>query len=297
MPPPHSFAVPRRSFFGGEYHQENARMLADFLFEHAKDRHIEIEGKLGIVLRNDTDERLDWPLLSQCILGEDRIFRFQSSISEEQFLQLRGKLEHHPEAECRHLMLVDKIYPKRVRVTVDEDCNTELCLKKLKLASLNFFEPSCAIDFRITASSEDAVDFPVCRPDYERRKDRRSYKFKSHPLFQFDVSRVATTVRTPPEISYEFEVEITDMPFLIEERAKAVQGQPNQLLAIAQGLLNCMSALCHAVPGPNATPGAPISDGSSIAAAGKVNSSERNSNSDAVAAASSSAPPAKRAKT
>ncbi|KAG0262671.1 mRNA-capping enzyme subunit beta [Mortierella polycephala] len=203
--------LPRRhpSFFGADVLDDVVRTIGEFLFEHCHHANIEIEAKLGLLIDKGTKQRINMGVMNEVVLasnqGRPAWYQFSSDMTTEQHAHFNRVLnkrmeqmrneprEHQP--MYTHTREVDQFFNSRngkVRVTRDQGTNEIIkdgIVRKERIADLDVFSPKNPFDFRVSVNIEVPVDPPEGTLQYERRKDRVSYRYGN---FKIDLTQVKT---------------------------------------------------------------------------------------------------------
>ncbi|KAG0349167.1 mRNA-capping enzyme subunit beta [Podila humilis] len=249
---------PRRdhAFFGTDVMDDVVRTVGEFLFQHCHHANVEIEAKLGILTDNNTGRRIELPVMSETVLVPQRPawYRFVSDMTIDQHAHFNnvlnkrlGETRHKDfkgyQIQYKHTKEIDQFYPSshgKTRVTKDQSTNTVVengIVKKDRIADLDVFSPRSPFDFRISVNVENPVPAPSGTPQFERQKDRITYR---HHNFQIDLTQVKTgnsnnnnnnnsnqqrpnysqMARPPqvPEVTHELEIEFVHPEELVRER-------------------------------------------------------------------------------
>ncbi|KAF9178215.1 mRNA-capping enzyme subunit beta [Haplosporangium sp. Z 767] len=203
--------LPRRhpSFFGTDVLDDVVRTIGEFLFDHCHRANVEIEAKLGLLIDKGTKRRIDMGVMNEVVLtpnqGRPAWYQFSSDMTAEQHAhfnrvlnkrleQMRNEPREH-QAMYTHTREIDQFFNSRngkVRVTRDQGTNEitkDGIVRKERVADLDVFSPKNPFDFRVSVNIELPVDPPEGAPQYERRKDRISYR---HGNFKIDLTQVKT---------------------------------------------------------------------------------------------------------
>ncbi|KAK8214068.1 CYTH-like domain-containing protein [Phyllosticta capitalensis] len=240
-------------------YDEITRQVCDFLWNNVvmrEDLHgnnpygsnhgvkLEIEGKLGVLISKETNNRVSLPITSQTVLGipSERL-AFRSFMSEQQHKFLNDFLNksladshksNRPKMRYEHLREKDTFYhaddadlealppavqpfiyakghhrKPRVRITRDQVTQKmKARILKARVADLDIYSPSEPFDCRISVNIEleipEEVSLLEAKDEIARLKDRLSYK---HQHTQIDLTQVKKDDGTGEKV-HELEVEI-----------------------------------------------------------------------------------------
>ncbi|ORY23816.1 CYTH-like domain-containing protein [Naematelia encephala] len=270
------------SFFGLAPRNEFTKRVGDFLMEYCRgQQNIEIEMKLGTVMAvanpSQQPQRVRMPTWSEMILPPDYpTGGFVANMLKHRNKQLNQLLNTAAAAaqtspvpvrffRARHTdSFHDSGRGDKVRVTRDRDNEDQVVavIKKKRLSNLNVYNPNQALDWRVSVSIEepckslllnmnqaDAVsgEMPSGPITMIREKDRACYQ---HQLCQVDLTVVTTKSPKTGQatgVSYELEIEILDVPTLIAEGEKEIQGLPNRFDEMLQSCLDTVRMLVRNV--------------------------------------------------
>ncbi|KAG0047960.1 mRNA-capping enzyme subunit beta [Gryganskiella cystojenkinii] len=194
------------AFFGSDVLDDVVRTVGEFLFEHCHHKHVEIEAKLGVMIAHNTGRRIELPVRNEVVLnkGHPAWYRFVSDMSLAQHAHfnkiLNKRLEQtrqpgFPGTQIgyKHTKEIDQFFKngnEKTRVTLDQaDKKVVGIVRKDRIADLDIFSPRNPFDFRITVNIEVPVQSPVGQPQFERHKDRISYR---HHNLKIDLTQVKT---------------------------------------------------------------------------------------------------------
>ncbi|ORX42028.1 mRNA triphosphatase CET1 [Piromyces finnis] len=241
---PHS-SIPHRilpSVFGILPLDDSINVISKFLENHLGTPNIEIEGKLGKIMDNNTKDRIWLPVQSETVLVNQRGWRFVSDMTMEQhrnYNQILNKLVNDgnkPNAKSaffsyRHIHQIDSFYQvpghkEKLRLSTDKSTNNVISfIKKVNIGHLNIFLPNSPLDLRISINIEEQMDQSLIKDIdaiYERQKDRLSYK--SHAL-QIDLTQVQEP--NHDKKLHELELEL-DSKLLYKEYTKLKDKQTHE---------------------------------------------------------------------
>ncbi|KAK8072995.1 mRNA-capping enzyme subunit beta [Apiospora saccharicola] len=184
--------------------------VGDFLFMNvlsnpglaeiqARGVQFEIEAKFGTIIDRNTDDRLDFPLVGECVLSPDARIGFRSSMSEIQHQTMNnwlngqvtntdprnsvGRRNPHVQIHYKHRREIDKFYelhssmvarlphvvqalmspkhPLKARISTDQKTGEVLAkIVKARVGDLNIYLPRCPVDCRISVNLEWDWDGP-----------------------------------------------------------------------------------------------------------------------------------------
>ncbi|KAF2088799.1 mRNA triphosphatase CET1, partial [Saccharata proteae CBS 121410] len=246
------------------------RQVCDFLWNHIISREdlqlarstvkVEVEGKLGTLVDKDTNQRLELPVASQCVLTKPvEKLAFKSFMNENQHKHLNkclneevAKSIHDPrraKIQYEHLRETDSFHKlsresigllppvaisylsgqnRNPRVRISQDSKTKQIkarIIKARVADLDIYSPREAFDCRISINVEIECPEDVGMErseDGPRVKDRMSYK---HQNCQIDLTQVSQADPNSAK-THELEVELgTDA--LIDQGNLAKQNVDN----------------------------------------------------------------------
>ncbi|KAF9328692.1 mRNA-capping enzyme subunit beta, partial [Podila minutissima] len=248
---------PRRdhAFFGTDVMDDVVRAVGEFLFQHCHHPNVEIEAKLGILTDNNTGRRIELPVMSETVILPQRPawYRFVSDMTIGYQIQYK------------HTKEIDQFYtgPQgKTRVTKDQSTNAVIpngIVKKDRIADLDVFSPRSPFDFRVSVNVEVPVPAPTGNPQFERHKDRISYR---HHNFKIDLTQVKTAnspnnnnqrpnysqMARPaqqPDVTHELEIEFVHPEELVRERTIRLsgQGRPDRFWEIVGYFINNVRGL------------------------------------------------------
>ncbi|ORX75639.1 mRNA triphosphatase CET1 [Anaeromyces robustus] len=231
--------IPHRilpSIFGILPLDDSINAISKFIEAHLSIPNVEIEGKLGVIMDNNTRERLYLPVQSETVLTRDfKGIRFVSDMTikqHENYNKLLNELVvegNKPNAKSaffsyRHIHQLDSFFQvqghkENLRLSFDEKSQKVLTfIKKVNVGHLNIYLPNSPLDLRISVNIEEEMDQNLIKdkqPSYERKKDRLSYK--SHAL-QIDLTQVHQP-SIDKKLIHELEIEL-DSKLLYQEQMK-----------------------------------------------------------------------------
>ncbi|KAG0200385.1 mRNA-capping enzyme subunit beta [Mortierella sp. GBA30] len=252
---------PRRdhAFFGTDVLDDVVRAIGEFLFEHCHHANVEIEAKLGVLIDKNTGRRIELPVRNEAVLtsqGRPAWYKFSSDMT----------LERHE--RYQHTYEIDQFFTSangKTRVTKDQKTNAVIpngIVQKDRIADLDVFSPKNPFDFRISVNIEVPVGLPQGVPQFERRKDRVSYR---HNNFKIDLTQVKTAnapsanqnahnysqMRPQPnsnplDVTHELEIEFVNPEELVREREVRINSggmQPDRFMDIVGHFVNNVRGL------------------------------------------------------
>lgn len=173
------------------YH-EAVLKLKEYIEKYANEEHLEVEFRLGY-LEND---------------------EFKTDIGKEFFDKISDKLEDSESwSSIVHENSEDYFYNgRRLSILAKElggkeskDADKGVCIKKIKLAVLDFMIGGSGFDLRISFSKEvPSIRFAKDKANYKRVKERTSYNFKH---LSFDLTKVTMEENTIEDHLFEIELE------------------------------------------------------------------------------------------
>ncbi|KAF9373958.1 mRNA-capping enzyme subunit beta, partial [Podila verticillata] len=270
---------PRRdhAFFGTDVLDDVVRAVGEFLFQHCHHPNVEIEAKLGILTDNNTGRRIELPVMSETVIMSQRPawYRFVSDMTIDQHAHFNTLLNNRLgetrqkdfkgyQIQYKHTKEIDQFYmgPQgKTRVTKDQATNAVIpggIVKKDRIADLDVFSPRSPFDFRVSVNVEVPVPSPTGNPQFERHKDRISYR---HHNFKIDLTQVKTAnspnnTQRPnysqmarpaqqPDVTHELEIEFVHPEELVRERTIRLsgQGRPDRFWEIVGYFINNVRGL------------------------------------------------------
>ncbi|KAF9983101.1 mRNA-capping enzyme subunit beta [Mortierella antarctica] len=271
------------AFFGTDVLDDVVRTIGDFLYEHCNNAHVEIEAKLGVLIDKSTGRRIQMPVRNEVVLSSQgrssNWYRFSSDMTLEQHahfntilnnrlvqLQRIEPKERHERYE--HTYEIDQFFASsqgKTRVTKDQKTNQVVpngIVQKGRIADIDVFSPRNPFDFRVSVNIEVPVPLPQGVPQFERRKDRVSYR---HNNFKIDLTQVKTAnapnanqhahnfsqMRPQPnsnalDVTHELEVEFVNPGELVREREIRISSggkQPDRFMEIVGHFINNVRGL------------------------------------------------------
>jgi len=158
--------------------------LKDLVEKYSKEEHLEIEFRLGY-LEND---------------------EFKTDIGKEFFDKITDKLiDSEAWTDISNENSEDYFYNGK-RLTITEKNQNGTCIKKEKLAIIDFIFEGSGFDVRVSLSKEvPSKNFAIEKATYKRIKERTSYTFKH---LAFDLTKVTMEENGVEDHLFEVEVEI-----------------------------------------------------------------------------------------
>ncbi|KAG0097661.1 mRNA-capping enzyme subunit beta [Podila epicladia] len=237
-----------------------------------------IEAKLGILTDNNTGRRIELPVMSETVIMPQRPawYRFVSDMTIDQHAHFNSLLNNRLgetrqkdfrgyQIQYKHTKEIDQFYtgPQgKTRVTKDQSTNAVIpdgIVKKDRIADLDVFSPRSPFDFRVSVNVEVPVPAPTGNPQFERHKDRISYR---HHNFKIDLTQVKTAnsptnsnqrpnysqMARPtqqPDVTHELEIEFVHPEELVRERTIRLsgQGRPDRFWEIVGYFINNVRGL------------------------------------------------------
>ncbi|KAF9109621.1 mRNA-capping enzyme subunit beta [Mortierella sp. AM989] len=263
--PAHPSQQPQRSsrlehaFFGMEVMDDVVHTVGDFLLQYCNLPNVEIEAKLGVILDYNTGQRLELPVKNEVVLSQNSglRYRFVSDMTLERQIQYR------------HTYEVDQFFPGpggkgKVRVTKDQKTNKVIengIVRKDRIANLDVLSPRNAFDFRVSVNAEVPVPAPSGTAQFERNKDRLSYRLNN---LKIDLTQVKSG-NTPggsgqahnfnqmrpsnsnqQDLTHELEIEFVHPEELVRERDIRINGgghRPDRFYEIVGRFVNNIRGL------------------------------------------------------
>jgi hypothetical protein len=227
---------------------EIANVVADFLFIHVVDNpeageiracniQYEVEAKLGVIINKETNDRVDMPVITECVLADTGRWAFRSTMSLAQHKAFNEYLnscvaDSHQAKGTRvpivykHRRETDKFYdlpddmrrqlpaciqnhiPSRhsvkVRVTYDQKTNKVLAaIIKARIADLHIYFPRHPMDCRISVNLEmpwegNLQELERKSAGKEQQPDRGKDRLSyTQTVYQVDLTQVKTMVPGP----------------------------------------------------------------------------------------------------
>ncbi|EPX72963.1 RNA 5'-triphosphatase [Schizosaccharomyces octosporus yFS286] len=238
-------AKPELNILNKSVLHDTTRTVSNFLLHYLTNEpveNIEIEAKLGTLVDLDSQNRFEFPVLSETVLNPEFNLRtrFQSDMPASEhkhfneFLNNAFRESQRPgrvPIVYKHVKQVDLFYDSknhghdRVRVTRDQKDNRVLaCVMKRRIADLYLYCPNDAFDVRISISDEIPVSMPPqdTPPLLTRIKDRVGYQ---HQDVKIDLTM---TIQNDPRYEstkrHELEVEFNNTAGLRERAMRAKEG-------------------------------------------------------------------------
>ncbi|KND00986.1 uncharacterized protein SPPG_04083 [Spizellomyces punctatus DAOM BR117] len=260
---PNSVSRLEPSIFGKKPEEDIVLTVSNFIWRNISGgksgAHLEIEGKLGLIIDKETGDRIRLPVSSETVIINNGQFRFDSNMTMAQhahFNRILNAVVQRPGSRTRyvHTKEVDHYYQQgsqKIRVSADQKSGqVKEVLTKQRIADLEVHLPNSHLDFRISIS----LEIPAQRPPkdshskFRRQKDRLSY---SHEAFRVDLTQVRQYNDRDMEIdvSHEVEVEFIRATELLVEKEKRQKQQQNNFADYVDIFLNNLRYLSRkAIP-------------------------------------------------
>ncbi|KAJ1017872.1 hypothetical protein NDA16_005188 [Ustilago loliicola] len=232
--------APERSIFGVDPLDDFATMVGDWIYANSRGRqNVEIEGKIGQIIDQETGERIQLPVRNETIVDLSRT-RFDSRMTVSQHAQynriLNSLVSRSGESSYTGAKIsyqrrkeIDYFHPApsgKVRVTRDAETlaiKPDGIVQKQRIADLNIHCPNRLFDYRISINVENPAEEPSSDHVSLRQKNRLSY---THQNFIVDLTQV-TVPEKPQEPIHELEIEIRDVAQLMQAAAQAKSNGPS----------------------------------------------------------------------
>jgi len=161
--------------------------LKDYIEKYKNEEHLEIEFRLGYL---DNDE-------------------FKTDVGKEFFDKITDKLiDSEVWSSIDSENSEDYFYNGR-RLTIGEKNPKGICIKKDKLAVIDFVFSGTGFDLRVSFCKEmPSNKFPKEKANYKRIKERSTYNFKH---LAFDLTKVTMEENTVEDHLFEIELEIKQL--------------------------------------------------------------------------------------
>ncbi|TKY88997.1 hypothetical protein EX895_002238 [Sporisorium graminicola] len=226
--------APERSIFGVDPLDDFVTMVGDWIYANGRGRqNLEIEGKIGQIIDQETGERIQLPVRNETIVDLSRT-RFDSRMTISQHAQynriLNSLVSRSGEPSYTGARIsyqrrkeIDYFHPApsgKVRVTRDAETlaiKPDGIVQKQRIADLNIHCPNRLFDYRISINVENPAEEPSSDHVSIREKNRLSY---AHQNFIVDLTQV-TVPEKPQEPIHELEIEIRDVDQLMQAAAQA----------------------------------------------------------------------------
>nr|XP_031858658.1 uncharacterized protein CI109_005893 [Kwoniella shandongensis]KAA5525730.1 hypothetical protein CI109_005893 [Kwoniella shandongensis] len=218
-------------------------VVGDFIMASASGLNdVEIEIKLGTLMSapdptaSQPPRRIRMPTQSEMIMPPDYpLGPFHSTMHPHQYRAFNNLLNsaaqtsislppHAGRVHFSRSKLTDSFHggggrQGKVRVSRDRDTGEVVqVVKKRRVADLNVYCPGWPFDWRISVNVEEPCDMPTSPPTMTRDKDRACYR---HQVCQVDLTHVksgeTSNPTSKPTSSFELEIEILDVPTLLQE--------------------------------------------------------------------------------
>ncbi|KAG0234406.1 mRNA-capping enzyme subunit beta, partial [Actinomortierella wolfii] len=161
------------------------------------------------------------------------------------------EIRQNPTTQYKHTRETDRFFKDgaqgKVRVTIDQKTNQVIpngIVKKERVADLEIYSPRNPFDFRISVNIEAPARMPSGTPQFERSKDRISYR---HNHFKIDLTQVKRMDTQPRpgmyqmqrpmmggpnsaglDVTHELEIEFVNPEELIREREACLRSGGQQ---------------------------------------------------------------------
>ena len=160
-----------RSILGWDPTDEFSVLIGDWLAENGQGyTNLEIEAKVGRIIDQSTEQRIQIPVRTETIIEMQRGWRFESHMSDAQHQKINGLLNKAVEQSAGKITYqrqkeVDLFYTdesgmdprgKKIRVTKDEESwSTKATIMKKRLNDINVYCPNRSLDYRISINVEE----------------------------------------------------------------------------------------------------------------------------------------------
>ncbi|KAF9169320.1 mRNA-capping enzyme subunit beta [Mortierella sp. AD011] len=242
------------AFFGIEVMDDVVKAIGDFLLQYCNQPNVEIEAKLGVIIDNNTRQRLELPVRNEVVLTPNSPYLRYRFVSDMTLILYK------------HTYEVDQFFQGpggKVRVTKDQKTNKVIengIVKKERIANLDVYSPRNAFDFRVSVNVEIPESAPSGTPQFERNKDRISYRLNN---FKIDLTQVKSgnasngnnqphnysQMRQPSsnqqDLTHELEIEFIHPEELIRERDIRTNGgaRPDRFYEVVGRFVNNIRGL------------------------------------------------------
>ncbi|PMD12560.1 mRNA triphosphatase CET1 [Hyaloscypha hepaticicola] len=175
----------------------------------------------------------------------------------DKFYELPPAMNAILPAAVRHVL--NPRHTVKVRVTHDQKTNQVLAkIIKARIVDLDIYNPQSPLDCRISINFEmkfdgeieDILAMGIGERIPDRSKDRLSYT-QSH--YQIDLTQVTqvTSINGINRVDKEHELEIeVSTEAIMDQGRKAASGEPNEYMALVEGLIDNVRVLARNVPPP-----------------------------------------------
>ncbi|KAG0216755.1 mRNA-capping enzyme subunit beta [Mortierella sp. NVP41] len=269
------------NFFGINVPDDVVQAIADFLFEHCHHPNVEIEAKVGILIDKSTGRRIEMPVKNEVVLmpqARANWYKFSSDMTVAQHahfnrcLNKSHEMSQQTESKViyKHTYEIDQFHTSggpKTRVTKDQKTGQVIpngIVRKDRIADLDIFSPRRPFDYRVSVNVEVPVPFPGGSPDFERQKDRVSYRLNN---LKIDLTQVKTANSNKPptqqhnysqmrpqpgqqqaqgDVTHELEIEFVHPEELTRERDIRINSggrQPDRFLEITGNFINNVRGL------------------------------------------------------
>lgn len=144
---------------------------------------------------------------------EDNVFN--TAIPDEFYSKIKSTLETNPHWESTRKTQTVDYFHEGMRLSVGSD-GKSICIKKIKLVSIDFTFENTPFDVRVSLSQEVKIPessslskeyIGKIENIYKREKTRTSYL---HKFWSFDVTNIKTVENTIEEVTHEIELEVVN---------------------------------------------------------------------------------------
>jgi len=157
--------------------------LKDYVEKYKNEEHLEIEFRLGYL---DNDE-------------------FKTDVGKEFFDKITDNLIDSEVWSSIEIENSEDYFYNGRRLTISEKNPKGTCIKKEKLAVIDFIFSGSGFDLRVSFSKETPSNrFPKEKANYKRIKERTSYNFKH---LSFDLTKVTFEENAVEDHVFEIELE------------------------------------------------------------------------------------------
>ncbi|ORX33526.1 CYTH-like domain-containing protein [Kockovaella imperatae] len=250
------------SIFGIAPRNEFTKKVGEWIMECTRGReHVEIEIKLGTLHSPAGPQRIKLPTRTEIILQPDYpVGNFASTMHKRMNQNLNGLLNSAFQSSQQSPAPIkffreqhsDSFYGgqrgHKLRVSRDRAGNLLPggCIVKHRIGDLNVHSPNELFDWRVSVSTEEPFpEVPSGQPLHVREKDRACYQ---HQFCRIDLTVVTMRQENgPPQLSYELEIEVLDVPLLLAEGEKEARGESNRFDDILQSILDTVRMIIRNV--------------------------------------------------
>ncbi|KAK8846599.1 hypothetical protein IAR55_005685 [Kwoniella newhampshirensis] len=220
-------------------------VVGDFIMASASGlSDVEIEIKLGTIMSapdptgSQPPRRIRMPTQSEMIMPPDYpLGPFHSTMHPHQYRVFNNLLNsatqtsitlppHAGRVHFSRSKLTDSFHGNggrsgKLRVSRDRETGEVVhVVRKRRVADMNVFCPGSPFDWRISVNVEEPCEMPTGPPTMTRDKDRACYR---HQVCQVDLTHVKSGdtnhPSSKPTSSFELEIEVLDVPTLLQEGA------------------------------------------------------------------------------